>query len=72
MAGFAFDDGHAAAEFLTRWKSIACNPDDDILNLSGKSKKRKKEEKKQKGKFKPSQKKCYFCSMLLYPCDQIG
>ena len=63
MAGFAFDDGHAAAEFLTRWKSIACNPDDDILNLSGKSKKRKKEEKKQKGKFKPPQK-----SAISAPC----
>ena len=64
MAGFAFDDAHAAAEFLTRWKSFSSNPDDDILNLSGKSsKKRKKEEKKQKGKFKPPNK-----SAISTPC----
>lgn len=64
MAGFAFDDAHAATEFLARWKSISSNPDDDILNLSGKSsKKRKKEEKKQKGKFKPPNK-----SAISTPC----
>ena len=63
MAGFAFDDAHAAAEFLARWKAIASDPDDDILILSGKNKKRKKEEKKQKGKFNPPNK-----SAISTPC----
>ncbi len=63
MAGFAFDDARAASDFLSRWRAIASNPEDDILNLSGKNKKRKKDEKKQKGKFKLPQK-----SAISTPC----
>ncbi len=64
MAGLSFDDAHAATEFLARWRAIVSNPKDDILNLSGKNKKRKKDEnKKQKGKFKAPSK-----SAISTPC----
>ena len=62
MALFRFDDSSAASEFLSRFTTIASNPNDDILNLIG-SKKRKDDKRRLKGKYRPPSK-----STISSPC----
>ena len=53
LAGFSFDDAAAAAQFLHKINTITSDPEDVMLNLSGKHKKRKdKNKSKSKQKYK--------------------
>ncbi len=50
MVGLSFDDQGAATDFIHRVVTLTSDPNDDVLNLS--SKKKKKDAKKKKGKYK--------------------
>ena len=52
MAAFQFDDAGAASDFLLRLSHLTSDPDDSILNLTGRSKKKKESKFKRKGKYK--------------------
>ena len=56
MMALSFDDPVAANEFIHILHNIASNPDDDVLNLSGRNKKKKDAKKKLKQKYKPPNK----------------